>query len=144
MEVTLEHVVPEPVEKVFAAVSDISLRPQWVGIARERTIINGDPGAEGAQYRAVDKVPGRTIEYTQTIERVEQNELLEESWGGAMAGRSVIRFHENSGATRMAIEAEVASPLPAALSFLEPLARAWAMRMFRQDLARLDELVSGS
>lgn len=141
MKVELEHVVAAPVETVFAVVSDIALRPKWVGIAQERTSIVDGPAAARATYRAVDKVPGRTIEYTQTIERFEPNELLEESWDGPMAGRSTIRFREDQDATAMTIEAEVASPLPKALAFLEPAARAWAMRMFRQDLERLNALV---
>ncbi len=143
MKVEIEHVVRAPVARVFAVVSDISLRPNWVGIARERSLIDGEPSAEGTRFRAVDKVPGRTLEYTQTIERLKQNELFEESWDGPMAGRSLIRFHEDGGNTRMSIEAEVASPLPKALSLLEPLARTWAMRMFRQDLARLNKLITG-
>jgi uncharacterized protein YndB with AHSA1/START domain len=142
MRLEIEHVVAAPVERVFAVVSDISRRPNWVGIAQQRSQIGDGPIGEGTQYRAVDKVPGRTLEYTQTIERLEQNQLLEESWGGPMGGHSLIRFHGDDTSTNLTIEAEVASPLPGALSFLEPLARTWAKRMFKQDLDHLNELVA--
>lgn len=142
MHVEIEHVVAAPVDRVFAVVSDISRRPEWVGIAQERSLIGDGPVGEGSQYRAVDKFPGRTVEYTQTIQQLEQGRLLEESWDGPMGGRSLIHFDGDDATAILRIEADVASPLPAALSFLEPLARMWAKRMFGRDLARLSRLVA--
>lgn len=142
MKVEIEHVVAAPIDRVFTVVSDISQRPNWVGIAQQRSQIGDGPVGKGTQYHAVDKVPGRTLEYTQSIDRLEQNQLLEESWDGPMGGHSLIRFHGDDTTTSLTIEADVASPLPGALSFLEPLARTWAKRMFRQDLDRLNELVT--
>lgn len=144
MRVEFEHVVAAPVTRVFACVSDISQRPKWVGIARERSLIGDGPAGEGSQYRAVDRVPGRTLTYTQTIDRYEKDRLLEESWDGPMAGRSVIHFDGDHTTTTLRIEADVATPLPPALSFLEPIARRWALRMFNRDLSRLDELLTGN
>ena len=90
----------------------------------------------------MDKIPGRTVTYTQTIERLEPDAVLEESWDGPMQGHTLMRFTDQGGSTRVTIEADVASPVPRALSFLEPVARRWAARMFNQDLARLDDLLS--
>jgi uncharacterized protein YndB with AHSA1/START domain len=142
MQIEFEYVVAAPVDRVFAVVSDISQRPKWVGIARERSLIGDGPVGEGAQYRAVDKIPGRTLEYTQTILRLEHNQVFEESWDGPMGGHSLISFHGDDATTTLSIDAEVASPLPGVLSFLEPVARIWAKRTFGQDLDRLDELVA--
>ena len=142
MRVEIQHEVAAPVGRVFATVADITQRPKWVGIAQERSLIGDGPVGEGSQYRAVDKVPGRTLTYTQTIDRHEQNRLFEESWDGPMGGHSVIRFAGDESTTTMTIEADVASPLPRALFLLEPVARWWARRTFAGDLARLDVLVT--
>lgn len=142
MHLRLVHEVPAPVERVFAVVTDVTRRPQWVGMARERSLLGGPVSGEGARYHAVDSMPGRTLEYTQTIDRLEPPRLLEESWDGPIAGRSSIRFSGDDSSTTLDIDAELASPLPDFLSFLEPIARRIAKRTFERDLARLDDLVS--
>ncbi len=141
MHVDLEHVVAAPVDRVFAVVSDIDQRPNWVGMAQERSRIGDGPVGAGTQYRAVDKMPGRTATYTQTIERIEPNELFAESWDGPMAGHSIIRFTGDDTSTTLTIAADVATPLPGFLTFLEPALRPVAVRTFKQDLARLSDLV---
>jgi len=138
MQFQLDHVVAAPVDEVFEAVSDISQRPKWVGIAQERTQIGDGPVGAGTQFRAVDKVPGRTLEYIQTIDRIEENQFLEESWDGPMGGHSEIRFQDNGVTTTLSVVADVSLPVP---SFLSPLAKRWATRTFRKDLERLSRLV---
>lgn len=141
MKVRLDHEVSAPVGRVFAVVSDITQRPEWVGVAQERSQIGTGPVGAGTQFRAADKVPGRTLEYTQTIVRSEENRLFEESWDGPMGGHSLIRFQDNDGTTGLTVEADVTLPLPKALSFMNPLAERWAKRTFAADLERLSGLV---
>ncbi len=142
MRVALEHVVDAPIEQVFAVVADITQRPSWVGVALERTKTTDDPIGAGSEYQAVDKMPGRRVEYSQRIETYEPPTRLEESWGGPMAGRSSITFTEAGTATRMSIEAELKVPLP--LSLVPPLGRALARSMFKRDLARLNAILAGA
>lgn len=142
MHFDLEHVVPAPVGRTFDAIADITRRPEWVGIAEQRVPLSEGPPASGARYRAVDRIPGRTVTYTQTIDRLEPDSVLEESWDGPMEGHTLVRFIDEGASTRVTIEADVASPVPRALSFLEPVARRWAVRVFSRDLARLDDLVA--
>jgi uncharacterized protein YndB with AHSA1/START domain len=44
MQVEIEHVVEAPFGRVFAVISDITQRPDWVGIAQQRSQIGEGPG----------------------------------------------------------------------------------------------------
>lgn len=142
MRFEISYPMNAPRERVFEILSDISRRPEWVGIASQRSQIGEVESGAGSTYRAVDKIPGRTLEYVQTIDRMDAPRLLEESWDGPMGGRSLIRLEGEGAQTTVVVEADVASPVPRQLGFLEPLFRAWARRTFRQDLDRLSGLVA--
>lgn len=142
MHVSLERVLPAPVETTYDLVADITRRPEWVGIARQRTRIGEGPPAAGAEYRAVDKMPGRTVEYTQRIDRYEPHSVFAESWGGPMAGTSIMRFADENGATRLQIEADLTIPPPFRL--LPAVARAVGSRVIGRDLDRLETLLQST
>lgn len=142
MQVSLEHVSPAPVDRTFAVVSDIARRPSWVGVASERTRIVDGPVGAGAEYRAVDRFPGRRVEYVQRVERFVPNELFEESWDGPMSGRSTIRFRDEGDGTRLVIDADITLPRP--LSLVPTLARVLGRLAIKVDLRRLDRVVAAS
>ena len=140
MRVVLEHVLKAPIERAFSVVADITQRPKWVGVAVERTKVTDGPVGAGSEYRAVDKMPGRRVEYTQTVETYEPPSRFVESWGGPMAGRSSITFSEAAEGTRMSIDADLTLPPP--VSLVPPLGRALARTMIKKDLARLQAVLA--
>lgn len=140
MRVELDHMVPAPVERVFAVVSDISARPRWVGIAAERTPLDDTPIGVGKRYHAVDSLPGRRLSHLHQIDVYEPHERFGESWDGPMGGHSVITFASQGGGTRITVTTEMSPPAP--LDRVPALARRVAMFNIRRDLRRLDRLLT--
>lgn len=139
MHVSLQRVLPAPVEKTYELVADITRRPEWVGIAQSRTRIGEGPPVTGAEYRAIDKMPGRTVEYTQRIDRHEPHSVFSESWDGPMAGTSTMHFADENGSTRLQVEADLTIPRP--FSALPAVARALGSFAIGRDLKRLEALL---
>ncbi len=140
MIVELEHVVDQPVDRVFALVSDIGRRPDWSSAPVERTKLTEGPIGVGARYRAVDKVPGRRLEFTQEITEYEPNRLLVEAWDGPLAGVGTTRFEADGDSTRLNMRFELN---PAGLlKYLAPLMTGSMIRRFKKDLDGLGDLIA--
>lgn len=140
MIVELEHVVDLPVERVFALLSDIGRRPEWSSAPVERIKLTDGPLGVGTRYRAVDKIPGRRLEFTQEITGYEPNRLLVESWDGPLAGVGTTQFAAEGTSTRLNMRFEINPSGP--LKFLAPLMTGSMVRGFKKDLDGLGSILA--
>lgn len=74
MQFDLTVTVERPIDEVFPYVSDPGRVPEWAGPAQVRDKLTEGPIGVGTRYRAVDKMPGRSIEFTEEITGYEPNE----------------------------------------------------------------------
>lgn len=140
MIVELEHVVDQPLGRVFAVLSDIERRPEWSSAPVERTKITEGPIGVGTRYQAVDKVSGRRLEFIQEITGYEPNRLLIESWDGPLAGEGTTRFEAEGDSTRLEMRFEIKPTGP--LKYLAPLMTGSMIRGFKKDLDGLGALIA--
>lgn len=140
MIVALEHVVDQPIDRVFALLSDIGRCPDWSSAPVERIKLTEGPVGVGTCYQAVDKVPGRRLEFFQEITGYEPNRLLVESWDGPLGGVGTTRFEAEGDSTRLNLRFEVNPTGP--LKYLAPLMTGSMIRGFKKDLDGLGDLIA--
>lgn len=140
MIVELEHVVEQPIDRVFALLSDIGRRPDWSSAPVERTKLTEGPIGVGTRYQAVDKVPGRRLEFIQEITEYEPNRLLVESWNGPLGGVGTTRFEEDGDSTRLSMHFDIKAT--GVMKYLAPLMTGSMIRGFKKDLDGLGELIA--
>jgi uncharacterized protein YndB with AHSA1/START domain len=138
--VELEHVVAQPVEQVFGLLADIERRPEWSTAPVERTKLTEGPVGVGSRYHAVDKIPGRRLEFTQEIVEYEPNRLLVESWDGPLAGAGTTHFHADGDSTRLAMRFEIHPT--GVFKVFAPLMTGPMIRGFKKDLDNLESILA--
>ena len=139
MIVELEHVVDQPIDLVFALLSDIGRRPDWSSAPVVRTKLTEGSIGVGSRWQAVDKVPGRRLEFIQQIIEYVPNHLLVESWDGPLAGEGRTRFEADGDSTRLSMRFDI-NPT-GVLKYLAPLMTGSMIRGFKKDLDGLGELI---
>lgn len=140
MIVELKHVVDQPVGRVFSLLSDIGRRPDWSSAPVERTKLTEGPIGVGTRYRAVDKVPGRRLEFIRETTECEPNRLLVDSWDGPLAGVGTTGFEAEGDSTRLNMHFEISPTGP--LKYLAPLMTGSMIRGFKKDLDGLGALIA--
>lgn len=140
MRVDLEHVLPHPVERVFAVMSDPRNRPLWQENTRDVEMLTPGPSGLGTRWRehtrGIGLVEGEVVGF-------QQNALWSERGvadGGT--GRVTVAFSpEGQAATRLSIEIELI--LRGAKRLLEPALGPMVHHQMPRDLERLDDLLAG-
>jgi uncharacterized protein YndB with AHSA1/START domain len=140
VEIDLEHVVPHPVERVFALMSDPASRPLWQENTSDVEVLTPGPAGLGTRWRettrGIGRVEGEVVGF-------EENALWEEAGtAGGGTGRVTVRFRaEGDGATRLAVRVEL--HLKGARRLMEPALAPLVSRQLPSDLERLSALLDG-
>lgn len=138
MRVDLDHVVPHPVERVFAVMSDPASRPLWQENTSDVEILTPGPTGLGTRWR--ERTRGIGAVQAEVV-GFEENALWEEA-GTADGGEGhvTVRFHpEGDGATRLTVLAEL--KLKGARRLMEPALAPLVSRQMPSDLERLAALI---
>lgn len=89
----------------------------------------------GTRYRAVDKFPGRTVEFTVEITEFERHRRMAATWDQPMEGGWESTFAQSDRGTRVDMHAEM-NPSGGLMKLLFPLMGGWVRRAMRKDLER--------
>jgi uncharacterized membrane protein len=139
--VELEHVVAQPVERVFATMADVRNRPLWQENTRDVELLtDGEPGV-GTRWRETSKGIGT---YEAEVVAFERDALWAEAAdldGGS--GRIEVAFApagDDGRATRLRIAVEIR--LRGTRRLMEPALGPVIRRQMPSDLGRLEELLA--
>jgi uncharacterized protein YndB with AHSA1/START domain len=141
MKVDLEHVVPHPLARVFAVMSDPRNRPLWQENTRDVEMITSGPPGLGTRWRehtrGVGLVEGEVIGFEPGALWAEQ--------GIADGGTGLVTVAfapEGDAATRLSIRVELS--LRGTRRLLEPALGPMVHHQMPRDLHRLEELLRAS
>lgn len=141
MQLDAEIEVSRPVSVVFDYWANLENGPEWAGPVVEPTKLTDGPVGVGTRYHAVDRFPGRDLEFEVEVVAFEPNRLMTAKVGEPMNGGWEARFSESDGKTTVHLLADVSPPGP--LKFLAPMMGGWMKRAIVKDLrsfkARLEQ-----
>jgi uncharacterized membrane protein len=129
-------VIARPVQEVFAFVADHENLPAWtVGVKASQRLTVGPP-ADGARYRVVGKLLGRSVESSYQITAFERDRGFDGTMTSPMFGFSEqYRFNPDEDATRVSMSAAVEPR--GVFRLLTPIMAAGVRRQVKADHRRL-------
>ena len=137
MKLDTEIAIDRPVHEVFSYWADLERSPEWSAPVIERRKLTPGPVGVGTRCHAIDRFPGRRIEFDLEIAAFEPDRLMAATWFEPMSGGWEARFTESGSGTRLAMQAEM-NP-SRVLRLLSPIMGLWAKRQMRKDLALFKE-----
>jgi uncharacterized protein YndB with AHSA1/START domain len=139
MEVTGTTHVNRPVKEVFRAWAALERSPEYSAAVLERRRVTQGPVGLGTRYHAVDRWPGRTVEFTVEITDYDPPRRIAATWTEPMEGGWEARFTAVGDGTDVAFRSLIR---PSGLMGLaSPLLRLWARRQLRTFLTSFKEWV---
>lgn len=142
MELDVTVTVDRPIEVVFDYWADLERGPEWAAPVVERRKLTAGPVGIGTRYHAVDRFPGRNLEFEVEVTGYERPRLMTARVGEPMNGHWEARFSQENGATTLQLFADVSPPGP--LAFLAPLMGSWMKRAILKDLDRFKSRLEGA
>ena len=101
-------VIARPVPEVFAYVADHENLPAWTVGVKESQRLTAGPPANGATYRVVGKLLGRSVESSYQITAFDRDRGFEGTMTSPMFGFCErYRFESDQDATRVSMSAAV-------------------------------------
>lgn len=102
MRVEQSVVIKQPVERVFAFISDIERQPDWVGPVESVTNISSGPMREGTTYTVSLAFMGRSAQAQQTVAQFEPNRVFsQKTTSGPIAVQVTLSVEPAEGGTRV-------------------------------------------
>lgn len=133
MEVEGAITVQRPIAHVFEGFANLERSGEYAAPVIERRKLTEGPLGVGTTFHAVDKWPGRKVEFTVEITKFEPNRLLAASWSDPMPGGWEARFEEVADGTRVTFRA--AMKPKGVVGLLAPIMKLWAARANREFLS---------
>lgn len=124
--------VGRPLREVFSYWVDLERSPEWAAPVIERRKLTEGPTGVGTRFLAVDRFPGRKVEFELEIVAYEPNELMAAKWFEPMGGGWEAAF----AGTDTGCEVILTSSMhpTGVMKVLSPLIAPWAKRQMRKDL----------
>ena len=140
MRVTVDHLVPHPVERVFAVVSDPTRRAEWQENTSDVQIEGPLPVAVGTRWTEEQRGIGHV---EAEVTGLEPGRLYAEQGDSSSGtGRVTVTFApEGDGATRLQMEVELS--LKGLKRAIEPALAPMVRNQLPKDLDRLSALLDG-
>ena len=133
-------VIARPVPEVFAYVADHENLPAWTVGVKESQRLTAGPPANGATYRVVGKLLGRSVESSYQITAFDRDRGFEGTMTSPMFGFSErYRFESDQDATRVSMSAAVEPR--GVFRLLTPIMTAGVRRQVKADHRRLKTLL---
>ena len=137
MRVTIEHVVPHPVDRVFAVVTDPSRRAEWQENTRDVQLESDGPVAVGTRWTEEQRGVGHVEAEVTALEPGRRYAERGDSSSGT--GHVTVTFTPEGDATR--VEMEVELKLKGLKKALEPALGPMVRAQMPKDLDRLSALL---
>jgi uncharacterized protein YndB with AHSA1/START domain len=139
--VDLEHVLPHPVERVFAVIADVRNRPRWQENTRTVEVLTEGEPRVGTRWRETAKGLGT---YEAEVVAFERDRLWTEAADlEAGSGRIEVSFApdgDDGRKTRLGIAVEIR--LRGTKKLMEPVLGPMIRHQMPSDLGRLDALLA--
>ena len=133
-------VIARPVPEVFAFVADHENLPAWTVGVKESQRLTAGPPANGARYRVVGKLLGRSVESSYQITAFDRDRGFEGTMTSPMFGFCErYRFESDQDATRVSMSAAVEPR--GVFRLLTPIMTAGVRRQVKADHRRLKTLL---
>ena len=133
-------VIARPVPEVFAYVADHENLPAWTVGVKESQRLTAGPPANGATYRVVGKLLGRSVESSYQITAFDRDRGFEGTMTSPMFGFCErYRFESDQDATRVSMSAAVEPR--GVFRLLTPIMTAGVRRQVKADHRRLKTLL---
>lgn len=141
MEVEINRVINQPINRVFAHFADVEQRPVWLSTAAERVKIAEGPIGTGSKFRSTNQMPtGKRFEFNQEVTDYEPDERIAESWDGPLAGSMVATFKPIDGNTELTLRMELTPT--GIFGIIGPLLKPKVKKDLGRDLATFEEWVA--
>lgn len=132
MQLDATIVVERSVSEVFEYWADLERAPEWAAPVVERRKLTEGPVGVGTRFRAVDRFPGKDMEFDVEITAFEPDHRMAASVSPPMDGSWEARFREVTGGTELTLTADISPPGP--LRVLAPVMGGWMKRAIIKDL----------
>ena len=142
MELDATITINRPIDEVFDYWADLENGPRWAAPVVERRKLTEGPVGVGTRYHAVDRFPGRDLQFQVEVTGFERPRLMTAAVGEPMNGHWEARFSQQNRATTLQLFADVSPPGP--LKVLAPLMGSWMRRAVLKDLETLKAVLEGS
>ena len=130
MRLTAQTHIARPVDQVFDLWANLERSPEYSAATIERRKLTDGPIGLGTRYHAVDRFPGRTVEFKVDVTGYERPRRMAASWSDGMAGGWEATFIAADGGTELAFTT-VIEPT-GLMRVVAPLMRPWARRQLRR------------
>lgn len=125
--------IERPIDEVFAAWSALERSSEYSDAIVERRQLTEGPVGTGTRYHAVDKWPGREVEFTVEVTRFDAPRQMSATWSEPVTGTWEAAFEESGAGTVLRFSSTIE---PSGLTgLLSPLLRPWASRQLKSFLA---------
>ena len=141
MELEGATVVARPISEVFSYWADLERAGEWSGPVIERSKLGDAPVGVGTRYHAIDRLPGRRVEFTLEITAYEPAERMAAMCTKPVRGSWEATFEEVADGTRLHVLA-VFEP-SGLMRLLTPPLAVWARRRIEKDLAKFKSRLEG-
>jgi hypothetical protein len=139
MEISGRTHIARPVAEVFQSWETLERSPEYSPAALARRKLTDGPVGKGTRYHAIDRWPGRTVEFTVEITEYDAPRWMAASWSEPMEGGWDARFEAVGEGTDIEFRSVIR---PSGLMGLAtPLLRPWAKRQLASFLASFKEWV---
>lgn len=128
----VEVMVRRPVHDVFEYWANLENGPEWAAPVVERRKTTPGPVDVGTRFHAIDRFPGRNLEFDVEVVRFEPDRLMAVEISPPMNGSWEASFDPTDDGTRVTLRADVSPPGP--FKILTPLTRSWMRRAVTKDL----------
>ena len=132
----LRVIVDRPIDEVFDYWADLENGPEWAAPVFERRKLTDGPVGVGPRYHAIDRFPGRNLEFEVEVTAFDPNRLMAAGLGEPMNGTWEATFEKQNGGTTLRLVADMSPPGP--LKILTPLMGGW-MKRVAKDLRNFKE-----
>jgi uncharacterized protein YndB with AHSA1/START domain len=139
MQVTIEHLIPHPADRVFAVVADPRRRPEWQENTSDVRMVSDGPVAVGTRWTEEQRGVGH-VEAELTA--LEPGRLYAERGDSSSGtGQVTVTFTPDGDATRLVMDVELR--LRGLKKALEPALGPMVRSQMTKDLDRLAALLDG-
>lgn len=137
MDVEGEVTVRGPIEQVFRDFTDLERSGEYSAPVIERRKLTDGPLGVGTRFHAIDRWPGRKVEFTVEITQFEPNRLVAASWSDPVPGGWEARFEQMEEGAKVTFRASM-NP-KGMMGLLAPVMKPWARRQTRAFLRGFKE-----
>lgn len=141
--IEVSTVISQPVEEVFAVLSNEENRPKWSATTIEVKKTSAGPIGAGTTWRGVDRIFGRRLQRASIFTEYKLNrKITQKTTSGSVPFEVQLMYESVEGGTRVIVIAE--AQLSGLFKLVGPLLRRLRKRQFASDLANMKAMIESN